>query len=87
MLNDSGQEDSIPFVPDGCKHHLLPPVVNGKVQKGGLLLVQGDVSAIAQKESDGLGVAFPCSEVKCCVLSEKTEHGNPVTMANHAPAI
>lgn len=81
-LKDRGQEDSIPFVPDGHKNHLLPLVVNGKVKKGSLLLVQDDVSVVAQKEGDGFGVAFPCSQVKCCILLEKIEHGNAVTMAN-----
>lgn len=72
-LNDSRQEDSIPFVPDGCKNHLLPLIVNCNMQKGGLLLVQDDVRPVAQEKCDGFGVAFLCSEVKRGVLLEKTE--------------
>lgn len=45
------------------------------MQKGGLLLVQDDVSVVAQKHSNRLGVALPRCKVECCVLHTKTEHG------------
>lgn len=60
-------------MPDGGKNHLLPLAVNGKVQKGGLLLVQDDVRIVAQKEGDSFGVAFPGSQVKRRVLGGKTQ--------------
>lgn len=67
------QEDSTPSVPDGHQNHLLPLVVNGQVQKGGLLPVQQDVRAVAQEDGGSLGVAFPCSQVQRCVLLEEIE--------------
>lgn len=69
-----GQEESIPFVLDGRKNHVLPLIVNCNMQKGGLLLVQDDVSIVTQKKCDGFGMAFPCSKVQCSVLSERTGH-------------
>lgn len=69
-----GQGDRIPFVLDGGKNHLLPLIVNCNMQKGGLLLVQDNVSIVAQKECNGFGMAFPCGKVKRSVLSEKIEH-------------
>lgn len=66
------------FAPDGCKNHLLPLIMNRHVQEGGLLLVEDDVSIVAQKEGDSFGVALCCSKVKrsvpffvsliCCTL-------------------
>lgn len=86
-LHDSGQEGSIPFAPDGCKNHLLPLIMNRHVQEGGLLLVEDDVSVVAQKEGDSFGVALCCSKVKRSVLGEKIEHENPGTVAGHPLAI
>lgn len=86
-LGDSGQGDGIPFAPDGRKNHLLPLIVNCEVQKGGVLLVQDDVSVVAQKKGDSFGVAFPCRKVQRRVLSEKQERENSGTMANHPSAI
>lgn len=83
-----GQGDRIPFVLDGGKNHLLPLIVNRNMQKGGLLLVQDNVSIVAQKKCNGFGMAFPCGKVKRSVLSEKKKNTeNPVTMAGHPLAI
>lgn len=78
---------SVPFAPDGCKNHLLPLIVNRHVQEGGLLLVEDDVSVVAQKEGDSFGVALCCSKVKRSVLWEKIERENPGTVAGRPLAI
>lgn len=77
MLSDSGQGHSIPFAPDGRENHLLPLTVNCEVQEGGVLLVQDDVSVVAQKKGDSFGVAFPGRKMQRRVLSEKTRTGKP----------
>lgn len=86
-LGDSGQGDGIPFAPDGRKDHLLPLIVNCKVQKGGVMLVQDDVGVVAQKKGDSFGVAFPCRQMQRRVLLEKKERGNSVMMATHPSAM
>lgn len=61
--------------------------MNRHVQEGGLLLVEDDVSVVAQKEGDSFGVALCCSKVKSSVLGEKIEHENPGTVAGRPLAI
>lgn len=61
--------------------------MNRHVQEGGLLLVEDDVSIVAQKEGDSFGVALCCSKVKRSVLGEKTEHKNPGAVAGRPLAV